>query len=201
MAERDDLTTYARIRNAALELFATRGVKPTTIRDVAAAARVSPGLVQHHFGTKAKLRQAVDEHVLEHAARTVGELPPPSDFETRANAFGERMAAVVRDHPMNLLYVARAAADGDETGLATFEAIAKLGRAGLEELEREGAIAEDVDLEWYALHMTVFNLGTLLFERAITRTLGKPLLSERELERWRESATWMFTRPLRRDAR
>jgi AcrR family transcriptional regulator len=42
-----DLSTYARIRNAALEGFATRGVAATSIRDVATAAGVSPGLVQH----------------------------------------------------------------------------------------------------------------------------------------------------------
>ena len=33
------------------------------MRDVAAAAEVSPGLVMHHFGSKAGLREAVDEHV------------------------------------------------------------------------------------------------------------------------------------------
>ena len=44
-------------------LFAERGPDRVTVRDVAAAAKVSPGLVMHHFGTKAGLREAVDEHV------------------------------------------------------------------------------------------------------------------------------------------
>jgi len=43
-----DLNAAARIRNAALEGFAANGVAATSIRDVAAAAGVSPGLVQHH---------------------------------------------------------------------------------------------------------------------------------------------------------
>ena len=44
-------------------LFAERGPDRVTVRDVAAAAEVSPGLVMHHFGSKAGLREAVDEHV------------------------------------------------------------------------------------------------------------------------------------------
>jgi TetR/AcrR family transcriptional regulator, regulator of cefoperazone and chloramphenicol sensitivity len=60
----DDLTARARIRDAALELFGERGYRGTSIRDIARAAGVSPGLVQHHFGSKEGLRQACDDHVL-----------------------------------------------------------------------------------------------------------------------------------------
>jgi TetR/AcrR family transcriptional regulator, regulator of cefoperazone and chloramphenicol sensitivity len=58
-----DLTAKARIREKALLLFAERGPDRVTVRDVAAAAQVSPALVMHHFGSKAGLREAVDEHV------------------------------------------------------------------------------------------------------------------------------------------
>ena len=58
-----DLTAKATIRNKALRLFADRGPDAVTVRDVAAAAEVSPALVMHHFGSKAGLREAVDEHV------------------------------------------------------------------------------------------------------------------------------------------
>src|SRR5829696_8252307 len=60
----DDLTARARIREAALELFAEDGVAGTSLRSVAAKAAVSPSLVVHHFGTKAGLREAVDDAVL-----------------------------------------------------------------------------------------------------------------------------------------
>lgn len=59
----DDLTTRARIRDAAVLVFARDGFG-ATVRAVAAAAGVSPGLVIHHFGSKAGLRAACDEHVL-----------------------------------------------------------------------------------------------------------------------------------------
>lgn len=62
-ARASDLTAKAVIREQALRLFAEKGPDAVTVRDVAAAAGVSPGLVMHHFGSKAGLREAVDEHV------------------------------------------------------------------------------------------------------------------------------------------
>jgi TetR/AcrR family transcriptional regulator, regulator of cefoperazone and chloramphenicol sensitivity len=59
-----DLTAEARIRRAALELFAARGYDGTTTRAIAARAEVSPGLVLHHFGTKERLRDRVDQDVV-----------------------------------------------------------------------------------------------------------------------------------------
>src|SRR5207302_5731036 len=62
-----DLTAAARIRAAALRRFAAAGVAATSIRDVAKAAGVSAGLVQHHYRSKNGLRRAVDAHVIERA--------------------------------------------------------------------------------------------------------------------------------------
>ena len=59
----DDRTTSARIRDAAITAFAENGVAGTSLRTIAAAADVSPGLVIHHFGSKEGLRAACDEYV------------------------------------------------------------------------------------------------------------------------------------------
>src|SRR5690606_24663932 len=53
----------ARIRDAAIEIFGREGFERARVREVAAAAGVSPGLVLHHFGSKEGLRHACDEHV------------------------------------------------------------------------------------------------------------------------------------------
>ncbi len=47
------------LRDTALRLFAERGPDAVSVREVAAEARVSPGLVVHHFGTKEQLLAAV----------------------------------------------------------------------------------------------------------------------------------------------
>ncbi|WP_433205659.1 TetR family transcriptional regulator [Nocardia sp. CA-107356] len=58
-----DLSTAARIRDAAIEVFGEHGFQ-VGVRAIAAAAGVSPGLVNHHFGSKDGLRAACDERVL-----------------------------------------------------------------------------------------------------------------------------------------
>src|SRR4051794_18321997 len=114
VTDADDLTAYARIRNAALDLFATRGPARTSIRDVARAAGVSPGLVQHHFGTKAGLREAVDKFVLSDASSVLADLP--TDVDERSAEFAARMAAIARERPAAILYFARLLSEGDEVG-------------------------------------------------------------------------------------
>ena len=59
-----DLTTRARIRDAAVLRFARDGFG-TPLRTIAADADVSAGLVIYHFGTKDKLREACDAHILQ----------------------------------------------------------------------------------------------------------------------------------------
>lgn len=63
MSSVDDRTARARVRDAALELFAAHGEDRVTMRQVADLAGVSPALVVHHFGSKDGLRSAVVEHV------------------------------------------------------------------------------------------------------------------------------------------
>ena len=59
----EDLTTRARIRDTAIGVFGSQGFT-AGVRSIATAAGVSPGLLNHHFGSKDGLRTACDEHVL-----------------------------------------------------------------------------------------------------------------------------------------
>lgn len=60
----EDLTTAARIRDAAIEVFGEHGFQ-VGVRAIAKAAGISPGLVNHHFGSKDGLRAVCDERVLQ----------------------------------------------------------------------------------------------------------------------------------------
>lgn len=61
----DPEAAKARIRNAALVLYAQDGEDGTSMRAVAGTAEVTVGLVVHHFRTKDGLRGAVDQHVVD----------------------------------------------------------------------------------------------------------------------------------------
>src|SRR5215468_3433335 len=65
----EDLTARARIRDAAVRLFAERGIAATTVRDIAKEAGVSAGLLRHHFGSKEDLRDACDRYTLDQLIR------------------------------------------------------------------------------------------------------------------------------------
>lgn len=184
-----DLTPSARIRNAALDLFATRGVARTTIRDVAGAAGVSPGLVQHHFGTKAGLRDAVNQYVVAVATEALGELPDPRTVANPFRDLADRITAVAGEHPMALLHVARSVSDGDEAGVELFGSFVAIARAQLAQLQKARAIDRRHDLDWAALHLVVFNLGTLLFRPAVERALGEPFLTDVAIRRWNDAST------------
>lgn len=90
---KSDLTGRARLREAALELFAERGFEATSTRAVAAAAGLSPALVTRHFGSKQGLRAAVDAYVLDRIAEQLRAVDPAADLmaslgSASANVFG-----------------------------------------------------------------------------------------------------------------
>jgi AcrR family transcriptional regulator len=63
MTPTSDLTTRARIRDAAVLRFARSGFA-ASVRSIAADAGVSAALVIHHFGSKEELHAVCDAHVL-----------------------------------------------------------------------------------------------------------------------------------------
>jgi AcrR family transcriptional regulator len=196
-----DLSTYARIRNAAMEGFARDGISSTSIRDVAAAAGVSPGLVQHHFSTKAGLRDAVNEYLVSVAVEAFGDVAELDGSAETLTQMGDRVTAFVRDNSTALRYLARALIDGDEEAFKIFDRLFEISLAIWQELARNRALHADADLEWTALHVVVFNLATLLFEAAIDRHLPEPLFTPEQLTRWNAATTELYRRGMYRPAR
>ena len=182
-------STYERIRAAALEGFARSGVEATSVRDVAAAAGVSPGLVQHYFASKAALRAAVDDHVTQVARAALSVRQVEGDV---IEDIAQRLTALVADHFVALLYVARGVAERDEAALAIFDTLTDLCREQLSHLQRAGMLRADLDLEWAALHTVLINLGTVILEPGVSRQLGRPFLTQRQVSRWKQATTALF---------
>ena len=91
----DDRTARARIRDEALRLFAERGPDAVTMRDIAAAAGVSPALLVRHYGSKDGLVEAVDSHVVQALEALLAQVTgqsgtdglPPTGTPTMLEAF------------------------------------------------------------------------------------------------------------------
>jgi AcrR family transcriptional regulator len=184
-----DLSAYARIRNAALAAFARDGVEASSIREIARAAGVSPGLVQHYFATKAALRDAVNEHVIALVAAPFEDVPLDPSGDDPFQALGDRITALVGAHPEAVRYAARAIVEGDDAALRLFDAFIAIAGTLWERLADAGLLREDLDREWTALHVVIFNLATVLFRPAIERHLPAPFLEPEQLQRWNVATT------------
>jgi AcrR family transcriptional regulator len=80
-----DLETRARLLKAAERLFAERGFKKVTVRDICRAARANVAAVNYHFGDKTGLYREVLQIAIDavrtttEAARRAGEGCPPEE--------------------------------------------------------------------------------------------------------------------------
>lgn len=102
-AERSASDRRAEILRLAADLFAERGFKATTVRDIAEAAGVLSGSLYHHFDSKESiveelLREYVDELLAEYR-RILGEGGAPRDVLSRLAdsvfaSFADRRAAI-----------------------------------------------------------------------------------------------------------
>jgi AcrR family transcriptional regulator len=181
-----DLTAKARIRDTAMEQFAADGVAATSLRAVAKAAEVSPGLVVHHFGSKAGLVRAVDEAVVERIQLALSEVPVERSGAELIRGRAEVVAALLRNQPALCDYLARALSEGTEASAELFHLLSGHARRD-EKLEAAGAIRADADPFWRAMHQLVLVVGPLMLRPLIERELGASLLADDQFERWMDA--------------
>jgi len=158
----DDLTARARIRDAAREQFAEHGFERTTIRGIAAAAGVSPGLVRHHFGSKQGLKDAVDAHVVEELRRI--------NAETMVDAQDRTLAPVQK-------YLAQALVDGSTTIATLFDQMVEPTAQWFALADRDRTDPPYADLRTRAAVYTAMALGVPLLREHLSRVLGVDILS------------------------
>lgn len=164
----EDLTARARIRDAALRLFTERGVDGATVRDIAAAAGVSPGLVRHHFGSKEALRDACDAYALDRLMR----IKEQAVLEGRLAEPGFLPAV----HPTVLSlyrYLARALLDGSRAAGAMFDEIVDVS----EEWVRRHYPDQFSDPRAFAAVVAAMQIGMLGMHEHLSRALGADILS------------------------
>jgi TetR/AcrR family transcriptional regulator, regulator of cefoperazone and chloramphenicol sensitivity len=193
-----DLTTRARIRDTAMEVFGRGGVAATSLRAVARATGVSPGLIVHHFGSKEGLIRAVDEAGLERIKLALSEVPiegSPGDVVAQRS---EIVAAFLRSQPALCDYLARALSEGTQASAELFHRLFSAA-ARDEHLVEAGVLRADTDPFWRAMHQIILVVGPLLLRPLIERELGGDLLSEDNVERWARARTDLLQQGLYAD--
>ena len=175
----DDLTTKARIRDAAIAHIAQVGFREATVRAIAAAAGVSPGLVVHHFGSKEGLRQSCDEYVTDTFRAYVQD---KSDSVSVARILTELSAEADSTGLATLTaYCVRALIDGGELAQQLFDAVLQdtvlAMRLGVE----SGLIRPAEDEPGRARMLAATSLGAALMARYMYPEEPDPVAIQRRL--------------------
>jgi AcrR family transcriptional regulator len=170
-----DRTARARIRDAAIARFAEAGVDGTSIRSVAAAAGVSPGLVIHHYGSKDALRVACDQHV----AATIREQKRAA---LGAGAGMDPLAALrtYREGPPLLGYLARTLVDGSPHVAELVDEMVADAVDYMEEGVAAGTLVPSEQPRARTAVLTIWSLGALVLHEHLERLIGADLVGDAE---------------------
>ena len=161
-----DSGTPTRIRHAALKLFATKGFEKTTVRDIAAAAQVSPGLVIHHFGSRENLHRAVDNWVMEF-------LDDPSHIDLLSGDIAAIIAFTKENPDVELVigYLKQTFRAARTPSSTLFDRMVRITANAAAQGEAAGYLRPSPDASARNAIMVCYSLGVLLFADDLARHL------------------------------
>jgi TetR/AcrR family transcriptional regulator, regulator of cefoperazone and chloramphenicol sensitivity len=153
----EDLTTRARIRDAAIGYFGTHGFRSATVRSIAGAAGVSPALVIHHFGSKDGLREACEAYVL-------GRIDDLSAEAAVRLGTSDLLDMVARrpEHAFLAPFLLKALGEGGEFGHRIYERLVTDLERYLAAAIAAGVVRPVDDVRSWAELMATFKLGAQL---------------------------------------
>lgn len=171
----DDLTSRARVRNAAIARFADTGVAAARLKDIAADAGVSPQLIIHHFGSKDGLRAECDRYV----SGVIRE----QKLTAMKQGLGLDVFAALRtldDEPPVMRYLANTLSDGTDHVATIIAEMVDDAVDYLEEGVASGVVHPCDDPRGRAAVLVIWQLGALVLHEHIERLLGADLLAGAE---------------------
>ncbi|WP_209370440.1 TetR/AcrR family transcriptional regulator [Brevibacterium renqingii] len=157
--------TAERILSAAVREFAEHGFTKATVRGIATAAEVSPGLVIHHFGSKEGLRSACDDHVFELITETKAQ---HADYAVGA------MQVMFDDPKMRTAvdYLVKSLLDPSEHGQRYFDHYVSLVESYITEGFAGYTFRQSEDTHGQAATIAVMALAPSILDRRLQAHLG-----------------------------
>jgi AcrR family transcriptional regulator len=157
MQRPEDQTARARLRDAAISKFASAGFD-SSVRDIAATAGVTAGLITHHFGSKQALRDECDGEVLRRIRDIKGEalsLGPSHAIALMATleGFGDTFA-----------YIMRSVREGSDVGKTFLEHLIADAKVYIANGIAEGRIRPSRDPDGQAMVLVTHALGGMLLQ-------------------------------------
>jgi AcrR family transcriptional regulator len=187
-----------RILDAALTLYAERGPDAVTMRDIAAAAEVSPALVVHHFGSNAGLRAEVNAHVIglfERLRDTA--LVHVASATSDPTKVGSIAAGILQQLPPGSPipgYLRYLLFSGDPVGVQLFSTWVDVGRGVMRFLIDDGIARPTEDVDARVAFMVAFDFALLTLHQHIYEAIGTDSVTPEGLHRMVGAALEVYSR-------
>lgn len=159
-----DLTAKAKIRNAALDLYAEHGEDRVSMRAVAAEAGVTVGLVQHHFTTKLGLRGAVEQLIVDYHAQAIASVSADGTPAEVAAARDGAVRQMLADHPPVVNYMRRVLLDPGPGGAALLTRLTELSRTEVTAMREAGLASTRRSVAEQTVDLMVRQVGELFLQ-------------------------------------
>lgn len=191
-----DLSTAARIRTSAFDLFSKHGVRSTTVRMIADSAGVSVGLVLHHFGSKNGLRTACDEWLLERLGREKA-----AAVQGDVESMGQMSSQLAEQSPY-MDYIVAGLTEGGEGADRLFDRVCDMTNEFLTEGVTAGTMREPEDRIAWVTTLTALSCGASILGAQVARRLGgTSLLDPAVYTRYALASVELFTHGMFTDDR
>ncbi|MCV6625448.1 MAG: TetR/AcrR family transcriptional regulator [Cellvibrionaceae bacterium] len=178
--------------DSALKLFAERGFDGVGMREIAAEAGVSLGLIRVHFGSKHGLRDELDNYVLQGVRRLYEGVAEHGGSEGLKYSVDDTLAFIESDRYV-LMYLRTALLQKNTGSLAMLVEIHGIIRRFIDNCEQQGNLQAGVDKDQATLMMLFDLLGPVIIEPFAQEMFGASMYqSDRVLAR-NSMARRMFT--------
>ena len=133
------------------------------------------GLINHHFGSKEGLRDAVDGAFMAQFEEALSAAPNlgPAGGEGMDSWVDAWIGRHKGDWPVTVAYFRRALLDESDWGARLFTRFYRIAEATVTRMDAAGTLRADVDRLWLPFLIVFLELGTTLLDPHITRILGK----------------------------
>lgn len=190
----DDLTTRARIRDAAIALFGRGGFAATSVRAIAEQATVSPALVMHYFGSKEALRTVCDAYIVD----SLNDRTHGLDEANPAVSIQAMMADLDSYRP-TLDYLGHMLLDGSIGGDRLLDGLVTITEKLLEDGVADGTMEPSSDPRMRAVMVALHGVMPIVLQRQFARLLDEPGLTNAMIRRMTIPSLELYTHGLYRD--
>lgn len=189
----EDAPGRRQLLRAGIKLFAEKGFAAVGLREIAAEAGVSLGLVRTHFGSKDGLRDAIDNYVLDVTKDLYSMVLEHSGEQALEMAVEDALNWISRDRE-TLMYARMALMEKTKGSLALFDQMMAIMRQFVQYNEERGFLQPGVDHEWAAIYMLFDFIGPAIIEPFAAASFGHSMYSEDMIARRNAFMKRLFTR-------